>query len=58
MVVIILRKVQHLMKVVEARVKGGDIPEELSLGQAIGKTIQSNKNYLRHNGNCSVVLIC
>lgn len=55
MVVIILRKVQHLMKVVEARVKGGDIPEELSLGQAIGKTIQSNKTIFAIMG---IVVLC
>jgi len=43
MVVIILRKVQHTMKVVEARVNGDEIPEELTLMEAIGQSIKTNK---------------
>ncbi len=55
MVVVILRKVQHLMKVVEARIKEEDIPEELTLGQAIGRTIQSNKTIFALMG---IVVLC
>ena len=43
MVIIILRKVQHVMRVVEARIKDEELPEEVSLVDALGQTITNNK---------------
>jgi len=42
-VIIIMRKVQHLLKVVDSEAKGEDAPKELTLMQAIGQTISTNK---------------
>ncbi len=42
-IIIILRKVQHIMKVVQAKSAGEEIPEELSLTEAIGESINANK---------------
>lgn len=42
-IIIILRKVQHIMKVVQAKSAGEEIPEETTLGEALGQSINANK---------------
>jgi len=42
-VIVILRKVQHILKVVEAKANNQEIPEELTLMQALSKTVNANK---------------
>jgi len=42
-IIIILRKVQHIMQVVKAKSEGQEIPEETTLIEAIGQAILQNK---------------
>jgi mono/diheme cytochrome c family protein len=57
MIIVILRKVQHTMKVVEARVKGDDLPEEISMLDALGRTISANKTIFALMGIVVLALV-
>lgn len=57
MIIVILRKVQHTMKVVEARVKGDELPEEISMLDALGKTISANKTIFALMGIVVLALV-
>ena len=55
--IIILRKVQHIMKVVDARVKDEEIPHETSLVEAIGQAINANKTIVGLLGIVLLVMV-
>lgn len=55
--IIILRKVQHIMRVVDARVNDQEIPQETSLFDAIGEAILANKTIVGLLGIVLLVLV-
>ena len=56
-VIFILRKVQHVMLLVNAKSKGEEQPKEISAGQAILKVVTSNKTIFSLMGIVVLVLI-
>lgn len=55
--IIILRKVQHIMRVVDARVNDQELPKETSLFDAIGDAILANKTIVGLLGIVLLVLV-